>query len=140
MRITQGTFSFLPDFTDEQVAAQVRYALANGWTVVVEHTDDPHPRNVYWDMWGLPMFDLKDPAGIMLEVNACRKAFSNRYIKINGYDRRYGRQTVGLSFLVNRPKVEPGFRLDREEFADRQVKYTLHSYATEKPVGERYEE
>ena len=27
MRITQGTFSFLPDLTDEQVDAQVRYAL-----------------------------------------------------------------------------------------------------------------
>lgn len=140
MRLTQGTFSYLPDLTDEQIRAQIQYCLDNNWALAVEHTDDPHPRNVYWDMWGLPMFDLKDPAAIMLEVNGCRKAFPNRYIKINGYDRRYGRQTVGLSFLVNRPKVEPGFRLDREEFADRQVKYTLHSYATEKPVGERYEE
>ncbi|HEY3279236.1 MAG TPA: ribulose bisphosphate carboxylase small subunit [Gemmatimonadales bacterium] len=140
MRLTQGTFSYLPDLTDEQIRAQIQYCLDNDWALSVEHTDDPHPRNVYWDMWGLPMFDLKDPAGILLEVNACRKAFPNRYIKVNGYDRRYGRQTVGLSFLVNRPPVEPGFRLDRQEFADRQVKYTLHAYATEKPVGERYEE
>ena len=33
------------------------------WTTTgrwsVEFTDDPHPRNVYWEMWGLPMFDLK---------------------------------------------------------------------------------
>ena len=28
MRITQGTFSFLPDLTDEQIEAQIRYALA----------------------------------------------------------------------------------------------------------------
>ena len=28
MRITQGTFSFLPDLTDEQIEAQLRYALA----------------------------------------------------------------------------------------------------------------
>ena len=28
MRITQGTFSFLPDLTDEQIAKQVDYALA----------------------------------------------------------------------------------------------------------------
>ena len=27
MRITQGTFSFLPDLTDEQIAAQIEYAL-----------------------------------------------------------------------------------------------------------------
>ena len=31
MRITQGTFSFLPDLTDEQIAKQVDYALAQGW-------------------------------------------------------------------------------------------------------------
>ena len=28
MRVTQGTFSFLPDLTDEQIDAQIRYALA----------------------------------------------------------------------------------------------------------------
>jgi ribulose-bisphosphate carboxylase small chain len=30
MRITQGTFSFLPDFTDEQIEAQIRYSVSNG--------------------------------------------------------------------------------------------------------------
>ena len=58
MRITQGTFSFLPDLTDEQIAAQVRYALGHGWAIAIEYTDDPHPRNAYWDMWGPPLFDL----------------------------------------------------------------------------------
>jgi len=76
----------------------------------------------------------------MLEVTACRKTFPHRYIKVNGYDRRYGRQTTGLSFIVNRPAEEPGFRLDRQEWADRQIKYTLHPYATERPSGERYGE
>jgi len=138
MRITQGTFSYLPDLTDEQIKAQVQYCLDNGWAISIEHTDDAHPRNVYWDMYGLPMFDLKDPAAIMLEVNECRKTFPNHYIKVSGYDSRYTRQTTALSFLVNRPSEEPGFRLDRQEFADRQIKYTLHPYATEQPVGQRY--
>ena len=30
MRITQGTFSFLPDLTDAEIAAQIEYALKNG--------------------------------------------------------------------------------------------------------------
>jgi ribulose bisphosphate carboxylase small subunit len=51
MRITQGTFSYLPDLTDAEIAAQIDYALGKGWSVSVEHTDDPHPRNVYWEMW-----------------------------------------------------------------------------------------
>ncbi|MDQ3195464.1 MAG: ribulose bisphosphate carboxylase small subunit, partial [Pseudomonadota bacterium] len=44
MRITQGTFSFLPDLSDEQIGAQIEYALRQGWAVSVEYTDDPHPR------------------------------------------------------------------------------------------------
>ena len=39
---------------------------------------------------------------------------------------------------VNRPAVEPGFRLDRAERANRQIGYTTHSYATERPSGDRY--
>ena len=62
-RITQGQFSFLPDLTDEQITAQIEYALKNNWAVSVEFTDDPHPRNTYWEMLGKPMFDLKDAAG-----------------------------------------------------------------------------
>ena len=138
MRVTQGTFSYLPDLSDEQIKAQIQYCLDNEWAVSVEYTDDPHPRNAYWEMWGLPMFDLKDPAAIMLEVNACRKTFPNRYIKVNGYDRRYRRQTTALSFIVNRPAEEPGFRLERQESEDRVVRYTLHSYATDRPAGKRY--
>ena len=75
MRITQGTFSYLPDFTDDEIVAQVRYCLDNGWAVSIEHTDDPHPRNSYWEMWGLPMFDVNDLALPLREINECRKAF-----------------------------------------------------------------
>jgi ribulose-bisphosphate carboxylase small chain len=138
MRITQGTFSYLPELSDDQIMAQLQYCLDNGWAVSIEYTDDPHPRNAYWEMFGLPMFDLKDPAGIMQEITSCRKAFPRHYIRVNGYDRRYRRQTMALSFIVNRPPEEPGFRLERQESHDRVVRYTLHSYATDKPAGERY--
>ena len=65
MRVTQGCFSFLPDLTDEQISAQVQYCLGKGWAVNIEFTDDPHPRNTFWEMWGLPMFDLRDAAGVL---------------------------------------------------------------------------
>ena len=65
MRITQGCFSFLPDLTDEQISRQVQYCLGKGWAVNIEFTDDPHPRNSFWEMWGLPMFDLRDAAGAL---------------------------------------------------------------------------
>ncbi|QKG21093.1 ribulose bisphosphate carboxylase small subunit [Actinomadura verrucosospora] len=138
MRITQGTFSYLPELTDDEITRQIAYALDQGWPCSVEFTDDPHPRNAYWDMWGLPMFDLADPAGVLYEVKECRKAYPNHYVRLNAYDAHYGRQTTALSFIVQRPPVEPGFRLDREETSDRRVQYTLHSYATDRPEGERY--
>lgn len=139
MRITQGTFSYLPDLTDDEIRAQVQYCLDHDWPVSVEYTDDPHPRNVYWEMWGLPLFDMKDAEAVMEEVQACRKAYPNHYIRVNGYDRSLGRQTTALSFIVNRPKEEPGFRLERTEVADRQIHYTLKPYATDRPAGQRYE-
>ena len=127
MRVTQGTFSFLPELTDEEIEAQIAYALSNGWAILVEHTDDPHPRNSYWDMSGLPLFDLApDQVDIaMREVRACREAHPSRYVKVGAYDRSLGRQTTALSFIVNRPVDEPDFRLERQEAADRQVRYAL---------------
>ena len=141
MRITQGTFSFLPDFTDEQIAAQVRYALGNGWAMSVEHSDDPHPRNAYWEMWGLPLFDLEtDEADVVMrEVRACREAHPKEYVKLIAYDASRGRQTTALSFLVHRPAHEPGFRLDRTEAHDRVMRYRLHPYAADASAGSRYQ-
>jgi ribulose-bisphosphate carboxylase small chain len=138
MYLTQGTFSYLPALTDEQIKAQVQYCIDHGWAISIEYTDDPHPRNFLWDMWGLPMFDMKDPAAILLEVNRCREANPNRYIKVNAYDSTLGRQTMALSFIVQRPEHEPGFRLERQEGRDRQLRYTLHPYSADRPPGERY--
>ena len=140
MRVTQGTFAFLPDFTDEEIEAQIRYALGNGWAISVEYTDDPHPRNSYWEMWNLPLFDLPpDEAPVaMREVAACRERFPDHYVKVIAYDASYGRQTTALSFIVNRPKQEPGFRLERADRHDRVTQYRLHSYATDAPAGQRY--
>lgn len=139
MKITQGTFSFLPELTDEQIKAQIEYALDQGWAVNVEYTDEPHPRNTYWEMWGLPMFDLRDPVGVMEEVDACREAYPNHYVRVSAFDSTRGWETVRLSFIVNRPEHEPGFRLVRQEVDGRQIRYTVESYAVAgKPEGERY--
>ena len=125
MKVTQGTFSFLPDLSDEQVAKQVEYALSQGWAVSIEHTDDAHPRNTYWEMWGMPMFDLRDAAGLMSELAECRKAFGDRYIKVNAFDSTLGFETMRLSFIVNRPAVEQSFELRRADGAGRNIRYEL---------------
>jgi ribulose-bisphosphate carboxylase small chain len=127
MRVTQGTFSFLPDFTDEQIAAQIRYALDKGWSMSVEHTDDAHPRNSYWEMWGQPYFELEpeDHEVVLREVRACREAHPDHYVKLIAYDAGRGRQTTALSFIVNRPATETPFRTERADIHDRVVRYRL---------------
>ncbi len=117
-QITQGQFSFLPPLTDVQITAQIKYALKSGWSLAVEYTDDPHPRNTYWEMFGNPMFDLKDPAGILMEINNCRKTFPNHP--------EYGRSiseklayTYTESGQFQKACVRNRHRLDRRELLHR---------------------
>ena len=137
-RMTQGQFSFLPDLTDEQIGAQVKYALDNSWAFNIEYTDDPLPRNTYWEMYGMPMFDMKDPAGVLMEINECRKTFPQHYIRVMASDATRGVESPKMSYIVNRPDKEPGYQLIREERNGRSQGYSIVPYSNDKPEGERY--
>lgn len=130
MKVTQGQFSFLPDLSDAEISKQVEYALDNGWAVAIEYTSDPHPRNTYWAMWGNPMFDLRDPAGALMELQACREEHAGTYIRILAFDSKKGWESVRMNFIVNRPAFEPGFELVRFEGPGRQIRYQLRSHTT----------
>lgn len=137
-RITQGQFSFLPELTDEEITQQIQYGLDKGYAWSVEYTDDPHPRNTYWEMWGMPMFDLRDAAGVLAEVKQCRQAFPSHYIRLMAFDSTRGVESIAMSFIVNRPQLEPGFALERQEARGRTVRYTTRGYAALQPEMERY--
>ena len=137
-RLTQGQFSYLPDLTDAQISSQIEYALRNNYAVGVEYTDDPHPRNTYWEMFGMPMFDLKDAAGVLMEVTDCRKAFPGHYIRLMAFDSTRGVESIAMSFIVNRPADEPGFTLERQEIGGRSMRYTTRGYAAQRPEMQRY--
>ena len=137
-RLTQGQFSFLPDLSDEEITAQIQYGLNKGYAWSVEYTDDPHPRNTYWEMFGMPMFDLQDAAGVMMELNNCRKTFPTHYIRLMAFDSTRGIESIAMSFIVNRPASEPGFGLVRQETNGRTMRYTVRGYEAERAEGERY--
>ena len=89
--------------------------------------------------WGKPLFyDNPDAAAVVFEVNECRKQFGDYYIRVIAFDSSHGWESIKLSFIVNRPKDEPGFHVSREEVKGRSMRYTIKSYATEKPEGRRY--
>ncbi len=137
-RITQGQFSFLPDLTDDEIRMQIEYGLKKGYAWQVEYTDDPHPRNTYWEMFGMPMFDLQDAAGVMMELKNCRQTFPQHYIRLMAFDSTRNIESIAMSFIVNRPANEPGFGVVRQEVNGRTMRYTVHSYATDKPEAQRY--
>jgi ribulose-bisphosphate carboxylase small chain len=137
-RVTQGQFSFLPDLTDEEITLQIEYGLRKGFAWSVEYTDDPHPRNTYWEMYGMPMFDLRDAAGVLMELNACRREFPGRYIRLMAFDSTRGIESIAMSLMVQRPDDEPGFGLQRQEAAGRTQRYTVRGYAAERPESQRY--
>jgi len=57
---------------------------------------------------------------------------------LTAFNSTRGVESPAMSFLVNRPKKEPGFGVARQEADGRSIRYTVHSYATDKPEGERY--
>jgi ribulose-bisphosphate carboxylase small chain len=137
-KITQGQFSFLPELTDAEIRLQIDYGLGKGYAWSIEYTDDPHPRNTYWEMFGMPMFDLQDAAGVMMELASCRKTFPSHYIRLMAFDSTRNIESIVMSFIVNRPENEPGFGLLRQEVQGRSMRYTVHGYASDKPEGNRY--
>ncbi len=82
--------------------------------------------------------EAKDGSAIVAGVKRCREAFPNHYVRVTAYDATYGRQTTALSFIVQRPAEEPGVAVERQEGPDRQIRYTLRSYAANQPPGQRY--
>jgi ribulose-bisphosphate carboxylase small chain len=136
-KITQGQFSYLPELTDAEIALQIEYGLKRGYAWSVEYTDDPHPRNTFWEMFGMPMFDLRDAAGVLLELQNCRKTFPQHYIRLVAFDSTRGVESIVMSFIVNRPAHEPGFALQRAQGQGRTQRYTVHGYVNDRPEGER---
>jgi ribulose-bisphosphate carboxylase small chain len=98
------TFSYLPALSGEQLERQVRAILDRGLVAGIEYTTAPDPRDHYWTMWKLPLFGLADPATVLTELDACRRANPGAFIKVNGYDRT--RQGQVVSFAVSHPPRE----------------------------------
>lgn len=96
------TFSYLPPFSEDELAAQVRAIVERGLVVAVEHAEQPDPYDPYWTLWGLPLFGVDDPGEALAAVQACREAHPAHYVRVNGYDSV--RQGQVVSFVAYRPE------------------------------------
>ena len=73
-----------------------------------------------------------------MELDACRKIYGDRYIRLSAFDSSHGWESVRISFIVNRPKNEDGFRLERRKGPAGTQRYATRAYATDRPEGKRY--
>ena len=74
----------------------------------------------------------------MMELDTCRKVHGDAYIRLSAFDASHGWESVRISFIVNRPKNEEGFRLERTEGHGRVQRYSTRAYALDGPKGTRY--
>jgi hypothetical protein len=136
-RITQGQFSFLPDLSDEQITA-ARVRAEEQLAVGIEYTDDPHPRNTYWEMYGNPMFDLQGPRGHpdgdqRLPQDLPQPLRPRHRLRL---DARLG---DAAHVLHRQPaRHEPASASRAPRLTAGSIRYRISSYATDKPEGERY--
>ena len=96
------TFSYLPEMSAAQLTEQVRSILSRHLMVGIEYTARPDPYGHYWTMWKLPLFGTAEPDAVLAEVESCRQAHPEAYIKINSYDR--ARQGQVVSFVAVKPE------------------------------------
>ncbi|ANJ67041.1 ribulose 1,5-bisphosphate carboxylase small subunit [Halothiobacillus diazotrophicus] len=94
------TFSYLPPMSSEQIRAQIKYAIAQGWNPGIEHVEPENTMNHYWYMWKLPFFGEQSVDNVLAELEACRRAYPTHQIKLVAYD-NYA-QSQGLAFVVYR--------------------------------------
>jgi ribulose-bisphosphate carboxylase small chain len=97
--------SYLADLDEQQLAKQVQHVLAEGFVPAIEYVRHPDPRDHYWSMWKLPLFEARTVADVLTEFDACKAAHPDSFIKLIGYDRQ--RQTQAVCLVVRRPSRPP---------------------------------
>ena len=139
MRITQGTFSYLPDLTDEQIAAQIALRPRQRLGDHGRAHRRPASAQLLWEMWAQPHVRPHRARRRRRDarLRACREALpslrQDRRLR-----RSLGRQTRRCRFIVTGPPRSRASGSTARR-GPTGVRYTLHSYApSSRPVRERY--
>ncbi len=99
-----GTFAYLPPLSQEEIAKQVAYILAQGWIPGIEYAAEDELDNDFRHWWKLPLFNAKEVDEVMAELDACKTAYPDRYIFITGYSP--AAQHAKLDFVAYYPGSE----------------------------------
>lgn len=106
MALNTGQFARSVRHSDEQIKDQLGDCQRRGWALIIEHTADPDPENLYWERWGVPIHDPDDPQSAMFEIISCRNAFPRHYIRVNACEAGRGQAVIRHSLLVHTPQTQ----------------------------------
>nr|BBE70304.1 ribulose-1,5-bisphosphate carboxylase/oxygenase small subunit [Megathyrsus maximus] len=106
------TLSYLPPLTQDELLKQVDYLIRNNWIPCLEFskvgfvfrensTSPGYYDGRYWTMWKLPMFGCTDATQVYAELEECKKAYPDCYIRVLGFDNI--RQVQCVSFIGYKP-------------------------------------
>merc|ERR1711972_396932 len=109
---------------------QIKYGLEQCWVPAIEYSSFPHPRNYFWEMAGLPLFEMSGPNAEEEILDYCEAVVelakdTRQYVRLCFYDNTRGTETCVSSFIISRPNEELSFCLDRLEGAGRNISYTI---------------
>ena len=96
--------SYLAQLDEHQLAKQIQYLLNEGFVPAIEYVRQPDPDDHYWAMWKLPLFQARAVEDVLTEIQACKTAHPDCFIKLIGYDRQ--RQTQAVSLVVHQPRQD----------------------------------
>jgi ribulose-bisphosphate carboxylase small chain len=106
------TLSYLPPLSDEQIAKQVEFMIRQNLIPCLEFDKkgtvsrdnfqgSGYYDGRYWTMWKLPMFGCNDASQVLAEIQECKKAYPDCFVRVLGFDNK--RQVQIAGFLVAFP-------------------------------------
>jgi ribulose-bisphosphate carboxylase small chain len=104
MTLDVRQFARIVRFSEEQIRRELQDCQRLGWALVIEHTADASANNRYWNRWGIPIHDPEDSEAVMHEINACREAYPEHYIRVNACEAARGQARIRHSLLVHSPE------------------------------------
>ncbi len=96
MRLRHGTFSYLPDLTDDEIAAQIRYALTTAGRCRSSSPTTRTRATSTGRCGACPCSTSTSPTASSPRSTPAGATFPQHYIRVIAYDATLGRQTTAL--------------------------------------------
>lgn len=86
----------------DRVLSQISHCLRQGCVICLEHAEQITPRFTKWQVWGTPRCYGGDPQRLFDDIDSCRKACADQYIRLQVEDYSFHSR---FSFMVHQPQA-----------------------------------